>query len=141
MSIQFNTESCPFKFSNNFLKVLESVLCNSARDVSCENCLTFVFRDESYSAETGGYHPVEIRLIKVNEKWTFDYITDFTFVGSGYNAELTKEIDFDFANDYGFHLYTGELELRKLSELYKIWESNFVSYVEMKVFQVKVTAN
>ncbi len=139
MRMQFNTESCPFALSSQLLKALESALRKSDVDVSSESCLTLVFRDESYSVETGGFHPVEIRLVKTGDEWQIDYITDFCFVGNGYDAELTKEIDFDFANNYGFHLYTGESKLSELSELFNIWQSNFVSCVERGVFQVKIT--
>ncbi|WP_444998442.1 DUF2787 family protein [Aliikangiella sp. IMCC44359] len=139
MSMKFNTQSCPLRLSSELLKALESALRNSNIDVSCETCLTIVFKDESYSVETGGFHPVEVRLVKIGEEWQIEYITDFCFAGNGYDAELVKEIDFDFANNYGFHLYTGECQLSELSELYNIWQNNFVHYVEMGVFQVKIT--
>uniref|UniRef100_UPI003C6D1707 DUF2787 family protein n=1 Tax=Escherichia coli TaxID=562 RepID=UPI003C6D1707 len=35
------------------------------------------FRDPDYSAESGGIHPVEIRFIRKNNEWYFDYVTDF----------------------------------------------------------------
>jgi integrase len=39
--------------------------------------LTFNFRNPGYSAEQGGVHPVEIRLIRGLDGWLFDYVTDF----------------------------------------------------------------
>lgn len=69
----------------------------------------------------------------------FDYITDYTYVGCGYNAELTKEIDFDFTNGIGFHLYTGEHPLKNLSELFELWQRNFINSFEMGVFKTKIT--
>lgn len=141
MPIKFNLEKTPFPISQKLLLLLASELNNQAVKPVESDSLVFNFRDPSYSAEKGDFHPVEIRLIKNNQRWSFDYITDFCFVGSGYNAELTKEIDFDFTNNYGFHLYTGEFELRKLSELYQLWESNFISYVEMNVFTVSISTD
>ena len=41
--------------------------------------VSLLFKDLSYSAEKGGYHPVEIRIISRNDEWYFDYITDFRY--------------------------------------------------------------
>jgi hypothetical protein len=68
--------------------------------------LTFNFRDPNYTADKGGYHPVELRLEKHNELWQFIYITDFSYQGGPY-PELVKEID-----DKGF---TVELHFLKKS--------------------------
>ncbi|MGU4971918.1 DUF2787 domain-containing protein, partial [Escherichia coli] len=37
--------------------------------------VSLLFKDQCYSTEKGGYHPVEIRLISRNDEWYFDYIT------------------------------------------------------------------
>ncbi|WP_225390201.1 DUF2787 family protein, partial [Escherichia coli] len=42
------------------------------------------FRDPDYSAESGGFHPVEIRFIRKNNEWYFDYVTDFSYMGRVY---------------------------------------------------------
>ena len=47
------------------------------------NSVTINFRDPTYSAESGGFHPVEIRLERQNNTWHLCYITDFVYVGSG----------------------------------------------------------
>ena len=54
------------------------------------NSVTINFRDPTYSAESGGFHPVEIRLERQNNTWHLCYITDFVYVGSGPCAELAK---------------------------------------------------
>jgi hypothetical protein len=87
-----------------------------------------------------GYHPVEIRIVKLNQ-WFFDYITDFCYVGSGFNTELTKEIDFDFTNSVGFQLYNGYHKLIELSELFQLWQSNFIEYVEQDIFTISITTS
>jgi len=141
MKIQINTEDSPFAISTTLLKILQDEVNSSGLTLEDTKGLTFVFKDESYSSESGGFHPVEIRLVKVIDDWRIDYITDFAYVGNGYDAELTKEIDFDFTNDYGFHLYSGEYELRKLSELYELWESNFIQYFDMGIFKTRLTTD
>jgi hypothetical protein len=39
------------------------------------------FRDPDYSAESGGFHPVEMRFIRQDNEWYFDYVTDFSYMG------------------------------------------------------------
>ncbi len=69
------------------------------------NSVTFNFRDKSYSAENGGFHPVEISLTKeADNTWQYAYITDFAFVGNHY-PELAKELDFDFLSGEWFASY------------------------------------
>ena len=65
--------------------------------------VSLLFKDLSYSAEKGGYHPVEIRLISRNDEWCFDYITDFSYMGVVY-PELEKEIDISWSQQYVFLL-------------------------------------
>ncbi|PCI58786.1 MAG: hypothetical protein COB35_12925 [Gammaproteobacteria bacterium] len=97
---------------------------------------SFNFRDPKYTADDGGYHPVEIRLEKDGEYWRFCYITDFCYVGSGYCAELAKDLDFDF--DAGvFQNLFGTYPIEQGIEMYQIWEQNFVYYVMIaKVFDI-----
>ena len=52
------------------------------------NNVTINFRDPNYSAENGGFHPVEIRLEKHGVTWQLCYITDFTYVGIGPLSDL-----------------------------------------------------
>ncbi|MEN1933506.1 DUF2787 family protein [Escherichia coli] len=47
------------------------------------------FRDPDYSAESGGFHPVEMRFIRQDNEWYFDYVTDFSYMGRVY-PELEK---------------------------------------------------
>uniref|UniRef100_UPI001E3F12B7 DUF2787 family protein n=1 Tax=Escherichia coli TaxID=562 RepID=UPI001E3F12B7 len=42
------------------------------------------FRDPDYSAESGGFHPVEMRFIRQDNEWYFDYVTDFSYMGRVY---------------------------------------------------------
>lgn len=92
------------------------------------------FRDPDYSAESGGYHPVEIA---VDGNGRIQYITDFAYIGGGRFAELDKELDFDFS--YGVFQQIGrEYPIQQGASLYKIWQANFCSYYKSQVFQVTV---
>ena len=98
----------------------------------------FNFRDPNYSAETGGYHPVEIM---VEKDGSLVYVTDFTYVGQGEFAELTTELNWDFrCNEYEQLWYGTNLPLHVGAEMFGIWQKNFLSYYGDEVFQVEVTA-
>ncbi|HBY87307.1 MAG TPA: hypothetical protein DEO86_15690 [Colwellia sp.] len=102
-----------------------------------ENGVTINFRDPNYSADDGGYHPVEIRLENDGDGWRFCYITDFCYVGSAYMAELAKELDFDF-NAGLFQNLFGTYPIEQAIEMFQVWETNFVYYAMVsKVFTIQ----
>ncbi|GAA6203864.1 DUF2787 family protein [Thalassotalea sp. SU-HH00458] len=104
-----------------------------------EKAVTINFRDPNYSADDGGYHPVEIRLENEGDGWRFLYITDYCFVGSSYMAELAKDLDFDFGAGVFKNLF-GSYPIEQAIEMFQIWETNFVYYaMESKVFKIKFT--
>lgn len=92
------------------------------------------FRDPDYSAESGGYHPVEIC---VDANGRIQYITDFAYVGHGQYAELAKELDFDFSQG-AFEQMGTLFPIRQGAGLFRLWQSNFCSYYQYQVFQVSV---
>jgi len=97
-----------------------------------DDSVTINFRDPSYSAESGGFHPVEIRLEVREQAWHFCYITDFTYVGSGPYAELAKDLDFDFD--------AGVFPIEQATDMYQIWEGNFLHYWQtLNVFAITVS--
>lgn len=99
--------------------------------------VTFNFRDPTYSAERGGFHPVEIRLEKRQNIWHLCYITDFCFVGKGHEAELAKELDFDFQAGVFQNLF-GIFPIEQAIDIYPIWEGNFFYYwLKIKSLQVQ----
>jgi len=89
-----------------------------------DDAITFNFRDSTYSPESGVFHPVEIRLERQGNKWHFCYITDFTYLGSGPHAELTKELDFDFQAGVFQNLF-GIFPIEQTTDVYQIWEIIF----------------
>ncbi|EIT7526672.1 DUF2787 domain-containing protein [Escherichia coli] len=97
------------------------------------------FRDPDYSAESGGFYPVEIRFIRKNNEWYFDYVTDFSYMGRVY-PELEKEIDFCWSGNYVFHYLIGDISLAaERNELWSLWERNFMEYLSMGIYRVTVT--
>jgi len=101
--------------------------------------ITINFLDSSYSAERGGFHPVEIRLEKHGEDWHFCYITDFAYLGSGPYAELAKELNFDFGAGVFQNLF-GVFPIEQATDMYQIWEGNFLHYwCELDVFSITVS--
>lgn len=106
-----------------------------------ENGVTINFRDPNYTADDGGYHPVEVRLENESDGWRFCYITDFCYVGSGYMAELAKDLDFDF-NAGVFQNLFGTYPIEQAIEMFQIWETNFVYYAMVsKVFSVNCSVD
>jgi RimJ/RimL family protein N-acetyltransferase len=138
MKLTFSAECQCFAVSEKLLKILQ----NAAEQLDHTEqlqAMTFNFRDPDYSAEAGGYHPTELRIIITDKGWVFDYITDFSYQGIGYMAELAKEIDFLFHDQIAYHLYTGEHKAENVVSLFKLWQENFISYANSGVFKVEIT--
>lgn len=122
--------------STKFVHQLQNLLNqNEVRSKS----VTLNFRDPTYSAQRGGFHPVEIRLEQYDNMWHFCYITDFAYIGSGSYAELTKELDFDFQSGVFQNLF-GVFPIEQATEMYQIWEGNFLYYyLELEAFTVSIS--
>jgi len=141
MKAIINIQRAILPISDELIALLTNVMTSKQLSSTNVTDITINFRDDSYDPVLGGYHPVEIRLVSINEQWHLDYITDFCYVGSGFNTELTKEIDFDFTNDVGFQLYSGHHKLAALSELFQLWQSNFIQYVEQEIFTISTSTS
>jgi hypothetical protein len=102
------------------------------------NAITLNFRDPNYSADAGGYHPVEIRIEKQNKLWQLVYITDFSYQGGPF-PELVKEIDVCFISKQVFNLFIGWLQNRSAKELLTPFVSNFIEYFANDCYQVSVS--
>ena len=116
-----------------------AALTEELGDMSVSNsAVTLNFRDPSYSAETGGFHPVEIRLERRGDAFDIIYITDFAYIGIGPFAELVRELDFDFQSGVFQNLH-GIFPIETGYDIYRIWEGNFLHYWrELSAFQVSV---
>lgn len=99
--------------------------------------VTLNFRDPKYSAESGGFHPVEIRLIHHADVWYFDYLTDFSYMGGPW-PELEKELDISWSQSYVWHYLMGDIDIEEGGALFELWQRNFIHYWKMKIYTVSV---
>ncbi|WP_447079618.1 DUF2787 domain-containing protein [Vibrio alginolyticus] len=133
---------CPLSISPHLQTVLIDHINTKAND--SVTAITLNFRDTSYSAEAGGFHPVEIAMQKDSEqRWSIIYITDFAYMGS-YYPELERNVDFDIGNNMAFFTGVGwqTIDAYGVNDFYQMWESNFLSYLEMDAFnEIKLSSH
>ncbi len=143
MKLVFDTDRLLLPISTSLQDTLNRVISESGKWTPMIQSVVINFRDSSYSLENGGWHPVEIRLVRLYDQWIFDYITDFAYCDGPY-PELVKEVDFNFSSGTASFSYVPELPITssEVMEFYSMWESNFLPYVEMGVFdEIKVTVD
>lgn len=127
-------EPCALPISKSMKEALSKALLNKLE--TSAKAITLNFRDLTYTAESGGYHPVEIRLVKSNsDKWQIYYITDFAYIGNIY-PELERSVDFDIENNECFFNGIGwqPISTVGVSEFYQMWEGNFLSYLNAEAY-------
>jgi hypothetical protein len=142
LTLQFDVERFLLPISIDLQKALNRICNESGKVSSSTKAVTVNFRERAYCSENGGYHPVEVRITRLNDQWVFDYITDFSYCGL--MPELEKEIDFDFGHGVAYIRYMGEVPIieSSVAEFYSMWESNFLSYIGMDCFdEIKVTVD
>ena len=140
MKLTFDQSQC-FSVPEKLHSILNTELAKQADPDSSSLGITFNFRDLDYSAESGGYHPVEIRVTKhsnLNNLWRIDYLTDFCLIGSPY-PELVKDIDVCFQTKQIYTQFGIGMSKQEADEFLAMFLNNFISYVEMDVFTVKIT--
>ncbi len=133
MTIQINPFTKITLLAPDFVQLLNTVLRESSADTS--NGVILNFRDPNYSAETGGYHPVEI---SIDPEGNLQYVTDFSYVGVLPFAELEKELDWDFTCDR-FSSFGRDFDLECGRALLGLYTRNFCAYFESGVYEVTVT--
>ena len=137
MTLIFNKKQY-FTVPEKLYQILSDELVNVLTPEIDAEVVILNFRDPDYSISHGGFHPVEIRLVKSMASsetvYEFFYITDF-----GFHPELAVEIDVCFIAEQVYSVYGGWLDKASGEELKELFLTNFISYVEMKVFEVEVT--
>ena len=141
MTIPFYRDGFALPVTPALLALLSQEAERTELDLGRCTQLTFNFRNPGYSAEQGGVHPVEIRLVRGLDDWLFDYVTDFSYQGLGQDAELCKELDFNFLDGEHSMLGWGPLRLAEARELFDIWQSNFIGYCRLECFSVTVSGD
>ena len=139
MTIPFHRDGISLPVSQALLALLSQEAERTDLDLGRCTQRTFNFRNPGYSAEQGGVHPVEIRLVRGLNDWLFDYVTDFSYQGLGQDAELCKELDFNFLDEEHSMLGWGPLPGVEARELFALWQSNFISYAQLGYFTVTVS--
>lgn len=133
----FRQSGLNLPMSQAFIAILKSVISLSLQNKVNHNGVILNFRDPQYTAENGGFHPVEIRLIRCNDGWYFDYLTDFSFIGTVW-PELEKEMDISWSQGYVWHYLMGDLDYEEGGSLFELWQRNFIQYWKMKIYTVSV---
>lgn len=145
VSTKFQTmqfHPCVLPISTRFYNVITKQVQQGNGD-NDSDLLTVNFRDTSYSAEAGGYHPVEIMIRNEGNKWRLCYITDFAYSGGVY-PELAIELDFNIESNIFRQMFLAPCTLahREVKSFYRTWEGNFLEYLSDGAFdQIKVTKN
>lgn len=135
--MHITTDNLPLAVSQKLTDLLKEALKD--KDLTGKTSVTLNFRDPDYSSEKGGYHPVEIMLKRKGDAWHILYITDFCYAGIGPYAELVKDLDFDFGAGV-FQTQYGYYRIEEASDIYPVWEQNFVFYWKtMEAFKVNIT--
>ena len=114
-----------------------STINNLLQDTTLEatEVIALNFRDPTYSAENGGYHPVEIH---VDSKGDVLSITDFAYFGMPPMVELGIELDWSFEHDY-FRQFDSMHDLECGRGLLGLYLANFTAYYNSGVYRVEVT--
>ncbi|EIE9609365.1 DUF2787 domain-containing protein [Vibrio diabolicus] len=114
---------------------LKDLIKRSIHDVNYRGRLTIRFKDTSYHPKDGGFHPVSITIDMKDSHIAIREITDRVYVGDE-TPELVPDLTFDFANNIAFARFSGWLgmHLQETTELYEMWECNFLAYVAMDAY-------
>lgn len=129
--MRIHINNCPFEISPKLFVLLQETLVGlQVKDAG----VSIRFTDPGYSAESGGFHPVEIG---VDPTGNLLFITDYAYVGRHPHTELAKCLDFDFQCDR-FQTLGLEFPLSEGMDAYAIWEVNFLAYHEIGVYRTTV---
>ena len=139
MTITFFRDGFALPVDQALLVLLDQDVAKNELNLERLTQLTFNFRNPGYRAEQGCEHPVELRLIRGLDGWLFDYVTDFSYQGLGQDAELCKELDFNFLDDEHYLQGWGPVQRSEAHELFTLWQTNFVAYCRMAYFTVTVS--
>lgn len=138
MKLNFDLDGLLVPVTSTLMDLLAKVAQEQGIPTDAKN-IVFNFRDNTYSHDKGGYHPVEISITCHNGLWKFDYITSFSYQGYPY-PELAKEIDFDMGNGTGMVSPLPMMPLHKVMDFYPTWEMNFIEYQDFGAFdEVKIS--
>ena len=117
-----------------FVQVINNVV-QSSSEAANGNGVIINFRDQFYSPESGGYHPVEVHLDSDGNVLS---ITDFAFFGMQPFTELGIELDWSFEQG-SFRQFDNMYDLECGRCLLGMYTRNFAAYYNSGVYRVEVT--
>jgi hypothetical protein len=133
MPIKVNPQTKITMLDPGFVSVINDLLKDTSLDAPEIAALNF--RDPSYSAENGGYHPVEIHF---DSSGVLLCLTDFAYFGAPPMVELGIELDWNFEQD-SFRQFDGMYDLECGRGLLGLYLANFTAYYRSGVYRVEVT--
>ncbi|PHI30183.1 DUF2787 family protein [Budvicia aquatica] len=126
--------TCDLPIFKPFITLLANVIERHPKVFS----ITLNYSNADYTAETGGYRPVEIRIErKQDNRWYICYVTEFTYMATPFGQESTYAIDFDFSRGLGYQLGMAPEPIAAYGPLYSLWQRNFCRYHSHDVYQYK----
>jgi hypothetical protein len=131
--IKINPQTTITMLDPEFVTLLNEQMKDTSLDGS--GVVVLNFRDPTYSAESGGYHPVEIH---VNSKGDILCITAFAYFGAPPFVELGIELDWSFEHN-SFRQFDSFHDLECGRALLGIYLANFAAYHRSGVYQVEIT--
>lgn len=141
MTIPFCRDGFALPVAQVLIVLLNQEVTHTGLDLDRLTQLTFHFRNPSYTPEQGGVHPVELRLIRGLDGWLVDYVTDFSYQGQGQDAELCKELGFNFLDGEHYLRGWGPLPPADAHELFNMWQGAFLAYAQLVFFTVTVSGD
>jgi len=132
--MQINPQTKITLLDPDFVSVLNDHLKDTAPEDS--DIIALNFRDPTYSAEKGGYHPVEIH---VDSSGDIQCITDFAYFGRPPFVELGIELDWSFIDEGYFRQFDSMYDLECGRSLLGLYTRNFAAYHNSGVYQVEIT--
>lgn len=141
MKLTFNKSQC-FTVPEKLYQILNDELAEFSLPEAPTEGIILNFSNDDYLNTQSGFHSVEVRIEKSKVdgevNYQFVYLSDFSFQGSPY-PELAVDIDVCFIAEQVYTVYGGWLDKASGEELKELFLTNFISYVEMEVFEVEVT--
>jgi hypothetical protein len=133
MPITINPETKITMLDPGFVSVVNDLLKETS--LNGPEIVALNFRDPTYSATNGGYHPVEVH---VDSKGEILSITDFAYFGIEPFIELGIELDWSFEHD-SFRQFDCTYDLVCGRSLLGLYLANFTAYYHSGVYRVEVT--
>jgi hypothetical protein len=135
LTMQIRADAIPWPVSSKLVAILEDEIRKNA--IPTAGRAVVIFRDPKWMPGSGGFHTVEIA---VAADGAIQYVTDFGYFGTPPHVELGKEIDWEFSPPGFFQHFGREFPLLEGKELFFLWQGNFIQYVAMGVYTVKVSS-